>query len=156
MSTRSLIGQIKEDGKIESIYCHFDGYVDHVGSILKNSYSTQERVDALIGLGWLSSLQDAIDKDDRKTCECCGHTPSGITEAVHRDRGESLRIDEFESLEYYNNNDLWYSYMYLWRDKKWWVKVDWKYVDKEEHKVWYELEDIIENDFPSDRVSEDA
>lgn len=50
MATRSLIG-INTDEGIRAIYCHFDGYPDHVGTILCTHYATAERVEALISLG---------------------------------------------------------------------------------------------------------
>ena len=45
MGTRSAIAMKTEDG-IRSIYCHWDGYVDHNGRILKEFYSTDEKVKA--------------------------------------------------------------------------------------------------------------
>ena len=59
MGTRSAIAMKTEDG-IRSIYCHWDGYVDHNGRILKEFYSTDEKVKALLDLGDLSSLRQEI------------------------------------------------------------------------------------------------
>lgn len=39
MSTRSHIGLLLEDGRIESIYCHNDGYLSHNGHILDSFYN---------------------------------------------------------------------------------------------------------------------
>ena len=36
MSTRSLIGYEKEDGTIEFVYCHCDGYPEHQHHYLIN------------------------------------------------------------------------------------------------------------------------
>ena len=47
MSTRSSIAVKTADG-IKSIYCHWDGYVDHNGRILKEFYSTDEKVNQLM------------------------------------------------------------------------------------------------------------
>ncbi|MCP1393272.1 MAG: hypothetical protein J5I35_11045 [Methanothrix harundinacea] len=56
MSTRSRIGRLTEEGAIESVYCHSDGYLGGVGQILADYYSTEEDVKKLIALGDLSEL----------------------------------------------------------------------------------------------------
>lgn len=67
MSTRSLIG--KDYGnEIKAIYCHFDGYPQHNGAILKECYSDDGKIDELIRLGDISSLGPKIDiADEFKT-----------------------------------------------------------------------------------------
>jgi hypothetical protein len=74
MSTRSRIGIENQDGTTTSIYCHFDGYISGVGKLLKEYYTTQAKVKALIKLGDISSLD---------------MTPSSTT-AYHRDRNEEF------------------------------------------------------------------
>jgi len=59
MSTRSRIGVIRGE-KIESVYCHFDGYPTGVGATLAAHWMDPEKVDALIGLGDLSALGEEI------------------------------------------------------------------------------------------------
>jgi len=56
VSTRCLIGYVKEDGTIESIYCHHDGYLHGVGKTLQEHYKDLETVKKLMALGDLSSL----------------------------------------------------------------------------------------------------
>jgi len=57
MSTRSLIGLQREDGKLETVYCHWDGQVvGGVGETLYNYYNTRQDVRDLISGGDLSSL----------------------------------------------------------------------------------------------------
>ena len=58
MSTRCRIGYVREDGKIESIYCHHDGYPREpgVGWVLKNHYTNIEDIKTLMSLGDISSL----------------------------------------------------------------------------------------------------
>ena len=84
MGTRSAIGKVEADGKVQTIYCHFDGYPSHVGRILLEHYQSPEKVEQLIKLGALSTLGPEIgDKVDwnasvfDKQCR-----------AYHRDRGE--------------------------------------------------------------------
>jgi hypothetical protein len=39
MATRSLISKANEDGTIQAIYCHHDGYPEHVGKLLVVNYN---------------------------------------------------------------------------------------------------------------------
>jgi hypothetical protein len=79
MSTRSRIAIEKQDGTVESIYCHFDGYISHNGEILQNYYSTREKMEKLIELGDISSLENTPEE----------------TVAYHRDRGEDLNLTSY-------------------------------------------------------------
>ena len=70
MGTRSAIGHYvcSDDGwhdQVEWIYCHWDGYYDWMGKVLYTFYSTDARVKALIGLGFLSSLGITLNPDTR-------------------------------------------------------------------------------------------
>lgn len=60
MSTRSRIGIEREDGSIDSIYVHMDGYFESVGKTLLEHYSDRAKVEQLIALGSLSSLGEEI------------------------------------------------------------------------------------------------
>lgn len=83
MSTRSTIGILEPNGSVTYIYCHRDGYVSHHGPILRDHYTTEEKVRALIALGDISTLGEALgekhDFDQR---------PNGVCTAYGRDRGE--------------------------------------------------------------------
>lgn len=48
MATRSLISRAKEDGTIQAIYCHHDGYPEHCGRILVINYN-QFNLDKIFG-----------------------------------------------------------------------------------------------------------
>lgn len=72
MSTRSHIGILNQDGTIESVYCHFDGYVrGGVGQKLLN-YQLEPQVRELLARGQLRTLGSTIG-----SCE------------FYRDRGDS-------------------------------------------------------------------
>lgn len=58
MSTRCLIGRQYKDKTIRYIYCHCDGYIDGVGTVLKKFYSDEETIEKLLDLGDLSALGD--------------------------------------------------------------------------------------------------
>ena len=62
MSTRSRIGMLMPDGKVKSIYCHWDGYPEGVGRKLQKYYTTPEKVEELLSLGDISSLGDHYDE----------------------------------------------------------------------------------------------
>ena len=83
MSTRSRIAIENQNGSVTSIYCHFDGYISGVGKLLKEYYTTQAKVEALIELGDISSLD---------------MTPSS-TIAYHRDRNEDLHKTSYLCVE---------------------------------------------------------
>jgi hypothetical protein len=64
MSTRSRIGkQAHADAPVRSIYVHFDGYPEGVGQKLLESWNTDERIEALLDLGDLSSLGAELGED---------------------------------------------------------------------------------------------
>lgn len=62
MATRSHIGIKQANGSIKYIYCHWDGYPEHNGVILKEHYTTEAKVNELMDLGDISSLGEDIDK----------------------------------------------------------------------------------------------
>jgi len=111
MATRSRIGKKLEDGTIKSIYCHWDGYPEHNGEILKEYYKTEAKIDALLELGNLSSLaQDIGMQHDFKDPE------PGWCVAYGRDRGETntkARISTTLS------DMIQEEYNYVWDNGKW-------------------------------------
>ncbi len=109
MSTRSRITYLPKNPSddVLSIYCHFDGYPEYVGKLLKENYDTDEKILELMGLGALSYLSSNIQG-------CL---------AYHRDRGESFNrlevsLEEFNTLgpNYYCNYE---QFHYIWKDNKW-------------------------------------
>jgi len=82
MSTRSRIAIEKENGYVDSIYCHFDGYVSGVGKTLFTNYD-RKKLNELIQLGDISALEKSTED----------------TIAYHRDRNEDLCITTYLSVE---------------------------------------------------------
>jgi len=117
MATRSNIAYKTEDGKIRSVYAHWDGYPECNGKILLDNYKNIEKIKALIELGSISSLGSEIgeqqDFNNRETQN------KEWTLAYHRDRGEELVIRE------YNDIPSWIDdmeeYAYLWNGREWLV-----------------------------------
>jgi hypothetical protein len=60
MATRSRIGY-KNNDLVFSAYCHYDGYLGYNGRMLLKHYTDEEKVKALVSLGYISSLQKDID-----------------------------------------------------------------------------------------------
>ena len=114
MATRSHIGKQLPDGSIRYIYCHWDGYPDCNGKILKNHYTDEAKVDALLELGSLSILGEEIGEqqnfDDQST-----HNGKWCL-AYGRDRGENyVEAKTAKSL----SDMLWQSYHYVWEQGEW-------------------------------------
>lgn len=83
MATRSTIAIENEDGSVSGIYCHWDGYISHNGTILKDHYTNEAKVRELIALGDISSLGARIG-----TAHDFNSAPDGECNAYGRDRGE--------------------------------------------------------------------
>ena len=58
MGTRSRIGVMHGDN-VKSVYCHWDGYLEHNGAILQEHYDST-KANQLVALGDLSSLKPEI------------------------------------------------------------------------------------------------
>lgn len=56
MGTRSRIGLALGPDQIVSVYCHYDGYIQHNGRKLVEHYNTESAVEELIDGGDMSSL----------------------------------------------------------------------------------------------------
>jgi hypothetical protein len=110
MATRSRIGKKLEDGTIKSIYCHFDGYPEHNGKILKEHYKTEAKIDALLELGDLNFLaQDIGMQHDFKD-----PSPDWCV-AFGRDRGDTDTGAHISTL----SDMIQGQYNYVWDNGKW-------------------------------------
>ena len=58
MGTRSRIGVMHGDN-VKSVYCHWDGYLEHNGVILQEHYNSA-KANELVSLGDLSALRPEI------------------------------------------------------------------------------------------------
>ena len=61
MGTRSRIGVMHGD-VIKSVYCHWDGYLEHNGKILQKHYDSA-KANNLVALGDISSLRSEIGEE---------------------------------------------------------------------------------------------
>lgn len=116
MGTRSTIGFVNSNGGVTGIYCHWDGYPEHNGRILRDHYNTPAKIRKLMKLGDLSSLgaeigtkHDFMETGNSHQCTAYG-----------RDRGEKgteaqLYANEAEFIE----DDRGQCYTYLFKDGRW-------------------------------------
>jgi len=125
MATRSAIG-IKHGDRIKAIYCHWDGYVEHVGLCLHTYYQDSIKVNKLISMGDLSGIGADIGEkhafgnkaeylDDGCARECTFYS---------RDRGEDAPFQSFDHeadfVDRYEGCGC--EYFYLYDHGVWYVK----------------------------------
>jgi hypothetical protein len=114
MGTRSHIGKKLQDGTIKYIYCHWDGYLGHNGVILKEYYTNEAKIDALLELGDLSSLGEEIgEQQDFNIIST--HNDKWCL-AYGRDRGNTnTQANIAQTLK----DMIGQSYNYVWDNEKW-------------------------------------
>jgi len=105
MATRSRIAIENQDGTVLSIYCHWDGYPAGNGRRLLDHFQTQEKVESLIALGSLSSLNENVEIPEGVTHNF-DNPAEGIVVAYHRDRGEDLVIKAHGSVNDFVKSDV--------------------------------------------------
>jgi hypothetical protein len=124
MGTRSDIIVEGRDGKFRRIYCHWDGYLENNGQILQDHYTSQDKCDALVMLGSLSTLKAEIGEKhifevfrlSAKQRKAHKAKYGNMCAAYHRDRGEELRIDVGDTLQaVWPEEDTWTEFTYVWR-----------------------------------------
>ena len=130
MGTRSRIGVMHGDN-VKSVYCHWDGYLQHNGAILQEHYDSV-KANQLVALGDLSSLRPEIgEKHAFSQFELRAEEVAGfklLTENMctfyGRDRGEEGTewkthtnfVDFFAEVE-----GSWCEWYYIMRDGVWYV-----------------------------------
>jgi hypothetical protein len=138
MATRSNIAMKTQDGKIVSVYCHWDGYVSNNGKILLENYTDIDKIEALVALGSISSLGEQIgeaqDFDDRSTQK------DEWTLFYSRDRGEQLSIQEYDDIPSWVLD--MEEYAYLWNGKEWLVN-DHGAVDENGYPIFDLLSTVV-------------
>lgn len=111
MGTRSSIAIRNSDGTVWSVYCHWDGYVDHNGKLLEENYSSEDAVRLLLSGGDMSALGKSFVE----------------TEYYSRDRGESrvqCQAKHSVSLEaWLTDYGQGYDYLFIPDENKWRVKL---------------------------------
>lgn len=130
MATRSNIAIKRKNGKVNSIYCHWDGYLSHNGKILLENYQDIDKINKLIELGDISSLAENVEPTTDK--HGFDNPEKNVVVAYKRDRGEeNVEPRSYNNLEDYLNNvdKLFIEYIYLYDEEK----SKWFYTDKTYH-----------------------
>ena len=116
MGTRSRIGIQLQDNSVLSVYCHYDGYPEFNGRVLRDNYNTVEKVKELIDGGDMSCTWTNAGWSNETLPE--------MGALYYTSRGESLesnapRYDDdiFEFLKKENNEE----YAYIWSVNNKWV-----------------------------------
>ena len=156
MATRSAIGHINIDGSVTGVYCHWDGYPEHNGAILKESYTDTQKIRSLIACGDISSLDDEIGEkhpfskfDTDMTEEEYVQAKANYTTFYSRDRGEdwtrvqpTTHSDIKAFIEHYDPCGC--EYYYIWNGKEWLVN-NYNEVDLYGFPIMERVEDVLEH-----------
>ena len=118
MSTRSYIA-MKTPAGYKAIFCHWDGYPDHVGKILKEHYNTLEKATELINLGDLECLYETIGKKHDGRVRCYEQK----TTAAYRDldyRWEEVKPKMFSTFAQLKSvaKNSWAEFLYVYYPEK--------------------------------------
>jgi hypothetical protein len=112
---------------IRAVYCHWDGYLEHNGSILHKHYAASPKVNNLIALGDLSSLRPEIgDKHafsqfevPKDEVEAFKAATENMCTFYGRDRGEKdVGFKVFPTLKAAEEHYTWSDYFYCFRYSK--------------------------------------
>ena len=129
MATRSTIALEFADGTVQQVYCHWDGYLEHNGTILYQHYQDPFKVRDLIDLGDISSLginigrKHAFSSFEGDKADYEAAMAEGATTFYGRDRGETgVGAKRFKDFEDYKANHQYEEYEYCLRtDGQWYV-----------------------------------
>lgn len=127
MGTRSMIAiQNPYNKTVRAVYCHWDGYLEHNGSILAKHYAASPKVNNLIALGDLSSLRPEIGEKHAFSKlevpmdgEAYDKLYGNMTTFYGRDRGEKdVGFKVFPTLKAAEDHYTWSDYFYCFKYSK--------------------------------------
>ena len=141
MATRSVIAKLdSKTKKIKAVYCHNDGYLKHVGTILDSHYQDESKVDELLKHGDLSSLGNNIcEKINWDDFELAHYNQQCMFYV--RDRGEKRKpaaiLEDDIALVEFANEDCDAQFIYLYAYNAWYV------YDYSKDNQFVELDDVL-------------
>jgi hypothetical protein len=119
MATRSSISVKMADGSFKGVYCHFDGYLAHVGKMLATHYASQQLAEQLIAGGDISELHASCEGAPGHSF---AHPVAGQTVYYGRDRNEhgvqATSAHTYDLLV----RDIGQDFDYLWDGQQWTVR----------------------------------
>jgi len=101
MGTRSTIAIEFADGSVSQVYCHWDGYLENNGMILRTQYMDPFKVRALVDLGGFSSLRDTVEE---------------TAEGAYTQRGEDKDVARYMNADEYFDTCSQEEYDYILRN----------------------------------------
>lgn len=116
MATRSTIAMVLPNGTIQSVYCHWDGYLEGVGQTLAENYN-KKKTTQLLATGDVSSLGDFVGhKHDFNRASKVKSTTfygrdrgdTGIESRNHASVQEWLKFREYVEFFYLLQGKDWY------------------------------------------------
>jgi hypothetical protein len=122
MSTNSTVAVVHTNGTVSQIYVHWDGYIEAAGKCLFENYATLEKVEALVALGNLSSLEARLAPDDDETHNFVD-SADNVCVAYARDRGEEdQQAEVYASIDELDSQGRSEEYDYMFADGQWFVR----------------------------------
>ena len=107
MSTRSRIGILNQDGSIESVYHHSDGYPCWLGVVLKRHFSNSLKVRDLMEGGDISCIRSNNDWDMKELDQ-----PIIKTFAMRGEKTYSVEHEDLVDFIMYDTVQIEYSYLW--------------------------------------------
>lgn len=104
MGTPSMIGCFNDEtGTVTATYCHYDGYLEYNGKMLVENYNTPERAEAVANAGYLSALEEDLNKS--------------IAESIHT--GKPVVYKSVEDYQQSGYDHASAHYLYLFDGENW-------------------------------------
>ena len=126
MSTRAIVAVENADNTIYAIYCHNDGYTDHMLDVLNKSYSTYAKALELVKLGDVSYVGNNIAPDPKLPHTFDNSQPDTVV-AYYRDRHDNWStcgpelfndLSEFTQVNY-GDQGIEYTYLLPYGKHNW-------------------------------------
>lgn len=130
MGTPSTIGLRHINGIIDSIDCHWDGYLCHNGYILENFYETADKVNQLMKLGDLSSLGYMGVYPEKITPEMEAKSIQGDMKLLDYIKSYARDFDDDKILRHFDSEEEFLKYPF-----------DDIYLFEESENKWYYIHD---------------
>ena len=124
-ATRWSVGVEMPNGKVTSVYGHYDGYPDYVGKILKKYYNQGGKVRDLIKLG--ATGISTLDKSMKGGKDHSFDSPKdGETVFYGRDRGEKGNYTQISKDRNSIKTNSGEEFVYVWsmKERKWYYRND--------------------------------
>ena len=119
MSTRSYIAKQVGPDQYRTIFCHFDGYLDHVGAMLAGHYDTEEMVDKLLDVGDVDALYPQLYPDPDQPHDHW-NKQQDVTVAYGRDYGELESEATVKTMDELEQESGYIEFTYIFaEDKRW-------------------------------------